>query len=95
MASTKEYLNIILDRFSDIDGISYKKILDEYELIYKGTVFGWIYNDNFFVKPLISVCWALKNAINEKEYSQKMVQISEFESTEFYKSLIEDIKLVS
>lgn len=91
MASTKEYLNIILDRFSDIDGISYKKILDEYELIYKGTVFGWIYNDNFFVKPLISVCWA----INEKEYSQKMVQISEFESTEFYKSLIEDIKLVS
>ena len=50
MASSKEYLEYILDCLSDLDEISYRPMMGEYILYYKGKVIGGIYDDRFLVK---------------------------------------------
>ena len=52
MASTKEYLNFILEQLSELDDISYRAMMGEYILYYRGKVFGGIYDDRFLVKPV-------------------------------------------
>ena len=51
MASTKEYLDFILEQLSEVDGIQFRAMMGEYVLYYRGKVFGGIYDDRFLVKP--------------------------------------------
>lgn len=50
MASTKEYLDYILDLLREVDGITYKKMMGEYVLYKDGIVFGGIYDNRFLIK---------------------------------------------
>ena len=50
MASSKEYLDFILEQLSDLDDISYKAMMGEYIIYYKGKIVGGIYDDRFLVK---------------------------------------------
>ena len=52
MASSKDYLDLILDQLSGLDEITYKAMLGEYILYYRGRVFGGIYDDRLLVKPV-------------------------------------------
>ncbi len=51
MASGKEYLDFILDQLSGLDGISYRAMMGEYIIYYRGKIIGGIYDDRFLVKP--------------------------------------------
>lgn len=51
MASTKDYLDFILEQLSELNEISYRAMMSEYVLYYRGKVFGGIYDDRFLVKP--------------------------------------------
>ena len=51
MASSKDYLDYILDQLSLIDGITYRPMMGEYILYCNGKIFGGIYDDRFLVKP--------------------------------------------
>ena len=48
MASSKEYLNFILEQLSDLEEISYKSMMGEYIIYYRGKIVGGIYDDRFF-----------------------------------------------
>ncbi|MBR3144867.1 MAG: competence protein TfoX, partial [Clostridia bacterium] len=50
MASSKEYLDYILEQLSGIDDISYRTMMGEYIIYYKGKVIGGIYDNRFLVK---------------------------------------------
>ena len=50
MASSKDYLNYVLDCLSDLDEISYRPMMGEYVIYYKGKVIGGIYDDRFLLK---------------------------------------------
>ena len=50
MASTKEYLDYILDLLHEVDGITYKKMMGEYVLYKDEIVFGGIYDNRFLIK---------------------------------------------
>ena len=50
MASSKEYLDFILEQFSELEGISYRAMMGEYILYYGGKIVGGIYDDRFLVK---------------------------------------------
>ena len=50
MASTKNYRDFILEQLSILDDISYKPMIGEYLLYYKGILFGGIYDDRLLVK---------------------------------------------
>ena len=47
MASSKEYLNFVLEQLSELDNISHRAMMGEYILYYKGKIIGGIYDDRF------------------------------------------------
>ena len=51
MASSKEYLNFILEQLSELDEITYKRMMGEYIIYYRGKIVGGIYDDRLLVKP--------------------------------------------
>ena len=51
MASSKEYLDFILEQLSDLDGVSYRAMMGEYVIYYSQKVVGGIYDDRFLIKP--------------------------------------------
>ena len=52
MASDKVYLAYILDQLSELEGITYRPMMGEYLIYYKGKLVGGIYDDRFLVKPV-------------------------------------------
>ena len=48
MSSTKDYRDFILEQLSILDNITYKPMMGEFLLYYKGVLFGGIYDDSFF-----------------------------------------------
>lgn len=51
MASSKEYLDYVLDQLSDAGEVSSRAMMGEYVIYYRGKVVGGIYDDRFLVKP--------------------------------------------
>ena len=45
MSSTKEYLDFILEQLSDLDEISFRAMMGEYIIYYRGKVVGGIYEE--------------------------------------------------
>lgn len=54
MASTKEYRDYVLEQLSLLDDISYKPMMGEYLLYYRGVLFGGIYDDRLLIKEVES-----------------------------------------
>lgn len=55
MASSKEYLDYVLDLLKEVNGITYKKMKGEYILYKDEVIFGGIYDDRFLVKKTRSL----------------------------------------
>ena len=51
MASSKEYLNFILEQLSGLEEITYKPMMGEFIIYYRGKIVGGIYDDRLLVKP--------------------------------------------
>ena len=68
MASTKEYLEFILEQLSDLEEISYRAMMGEYIIYYRGKVVGGIYDDRFLIKPTKSAVNMMPNADMELPY---------------------------
>lgn len=50
MASSKEYLNFILEQLSGLEEITYKPMMGEFIIYYRGKIVGGIYDDRLLVK---------------------------------------------
>lgn len=51
MASSKEYLQFVLEQLSALTDVSYCPMMGEYVLYCHGVVVGGIYDDRFLLKP--------------------------------------------
>lgn len=51
MASTKEYLDYVLEQLSDTEEISWRPMMGEYILYGRGKVVGGVYDDRLLLKP--------------------------------------------
>ncbi len=91
MASGKEYLDFILDQLSGLDGISYRAMMGEYIIYYRGKIIGGIYDDRFLVKPTKSAAAMMPDAEREVPYegAKEMLLVDDVENREFLKKLIE------
>ncbi len=91
MASTKEYLEYILEQLSDLEDITYRAMLGEYILYYRGKIIGGIYDDRFLVKPVKVVQSMMPNADWELPYegAKEMLLVDDVENREFLKELVE------
>lgn len=67
MASSKEYLEYVLEQLSDLGDISYKVMMGVY-YYYCGKIIGGIYNDRFLIKPVKSAISMMPNANGELPY---------------------------
>ena len=93
MASSKEYLQFILDQLSDLDGITYRKMMGEYIIYYRDKIIGGIYDDRFLIKPFKSVMEYIPEITYEIPYegAKPMILIKEVDSKEFLTGLFEVI----
>ena len=91
MASSKEYLDFILDQLSELDGISWRKMMGEYILYRHGKIVGGIYDDRFLVKPTRSAAAMMPDAGMEIPYegAKKMLLVDNVENREFLRELLE------
>ena len=91
MASSKEYLDFILDQLSELDGISWRKMMGEYILYRHGKIVGGIYDDRFLVKPTKSAAAMMPDAGMEIPYegAKKMLLVDNVENREFLRELLE------
>ena len=51
MVSSKEYLDFILDQLSELEEISYRAMMGEYIIYYRGKIIGGIYDDRWIWWP--------------------------------------------
>ena len=68
MASSKEYLNFILEQLSELEDITYRTMMGEYIIYYHGKIVGGIYDDRLLVKPVKSAIEYMPNAEYELPY---------------------------
>lgn len=60
MASSKEYLQFILGQLAELEEISYRAMMGEFIIYYRGKIVGGIYDDRLLVKPVkaaLSYLW--------------------------------------
>ena len=91
MPSTKEYLTFILDQLSDLDDVTYKAMMGEYIIYYRGKVAGGIYDDRFLVKPVKAALSMMPDAEMELPYegAKEMLLVDNVENKEFLAELLE------
>ncbi len=51
MASSKEYLDFVLDQLSGVEGVATRAMMGEYVLYCGGKVVGGVYDDRLLLKP--------------------------------------------
>lgn len=55
MASSRDYLEFVLELLKEVKGITYKKMMGEYLLYQDNILFGGIYDDRFLIKKTKSL----------------------------------------
>ena len=68
MASSREYLDFILEQLSGLENISFRTMMGEFILYYRGRIIGGIYDDRFLVKPTKSARAMMPDADMELPY---------------------------
>ena len=91
MASSKEYLDFILEQLSRLDDVTYRAMMGEYIIYYRNKIVGGIYDDRFLVKPTKSAMLMMPNADMEVPYegAKEMLLVDDVDNREFLKDLIE------
>ena len=90
MASSREYLDYILEQLSDLEGISYRAMMGEYILYLRGRIVGGIYDDRLLVKPTRSAVAYLPGAHYEQPYpgAKEMLLVDEVDRPGFVSGLL-------
>lgn len=91
MASSKEYLDFILEQLSELDDVTYRAMMGEYIIYYRGKIVGGIYDDRLLVKPTKSAVAMMPNADMELPYdgAKEMLLVDNVDNKEFLRKLLE------
>jgi len=93
MASSKEFLDFVLEQLSTLPDISYRAMMGEYIIYYRDKIIGGIYDNRFLIKPTASALKIIPNAQMEIPYNgaKPMIMIPDIENTELLTNLITTI----
>ena len=91
MVSSKEYLEYVLEQLSDLEDISYRAMMGEYIIYYRGKIIGGIYDDRFLIKLVKSAKEMMPDASMELPYdgAKEMLLVDEVENREFLGELFD------
>ena len=68
MATSKEYLNFILDQMSELDGITHRQMMGEYIIYHHSKIAAYLCDDRLLVKILPSTTALMPDASHEPPY---------------------------
>lgn len=89
MASSKEYLNFVMGQLSELEKITYRKMMGEYIIYFHGKIVGGIYDDRLLVKPVKSAVNFMPNVVYEIPYegAKEMLLVGEVDDKNFLTGL--------
>ena len=89
MASSKEYLQFILEQLSELEEITYRAMMGEFIIYYRGKIVGGIYDDRLLVKPVKSAISYMSTVLYELPYegAKEMLFVDEVDNKEFLTGL--------
>ena len=89
MASKKEYLDFVLEQLSELEDISYKAMMGEFIIYYRGKIVGGIYDDRLLVKPVKAAVSYMPMATYELPYegAREMLLVENIDDREFLTGL--------
>ena len=91
MASSKDYLQFVLEQLSELQEITYRAMMGEFILYYKGKIVGGIYDDRLLVKKTKSALECMPAAVCDFPYAgaKEMLLVEEIDNKEFLTKLVE------
>ena len=89
MASSKAYLEFILDQLSDLEEITYRAMMGEYIIYYMGKIIGGIYDNRFLVKPVNAAIRLMPKSTYELPYqgAKEMQLVDDIDNRYFLNTL--------
>ncbi len=93
MPSSRNFLLYVLDNLSNLRDITYRKMMGEYILYYRGVVIGGVYDDRFLIKPLKSALMLLPDAEMDIPYegAKKMLRVDDISDRKLLASVVNAI----
>ena len=97
MASSREYLQFVLERLSDLEDVSWRAMMGEYLLYVRQKVVGGIYDNRLLVKPTQSALALMPHAPRELPYEggSELLLVERVEDSDFlvalFRALAEDL----
>ena len=93
MPSSKEYLEYVMDQLSGLQDVTYKAMMGEYIIYYRGKIVGGIYDDRFLVKPVKAALDMMPDAEMEIPYegAKQMILVDDVENRSFLTELLENM----
>ncbi len=91
MASSKEYLEFILGQLSELEEITYRVMMGEFIIYYRGKIVGGIYDDRLLVKPVKSAISYMPTASYELPYegAKEMLLVDDVDNKGFLAGLFD------
>ncbi len=85
----QEYLDFIIGQLSELEDITYRKMMGEYIIYFRGKIVGGIYDDRLLVKPVESAVDFMSNAVYELPYegAKEMLLVDEVDDKNFLTGL--------
>ena len=89
MASSKEYLNFILEQLSELEEVTYRAMMGEYIIYYRGKIVGGIYDVRLLVYPVKSAISLMPDAAYELPYegAKEMLLVDDVDNKDFLTQL--------
>ena len=90
MASSKDYLDFIMEQLSELDDVTYRTMMGEYIIYLRGKVIGGIYDNRFLVTPTSAALAMMPDADRELPYegAKEMLLVDNVDSREFLRDLL-------
>ena len=85
MASSKNYLQFVLEQLSELQEITYRAMMGEFIIYYRGKIVGGIYDDRLLVKPVKSAISYMPTAPYELPYegAKEMLLVDNVDNKNF------------
>lgn len=91
MATTKDYLNFVLDQLSGLSEITSRSMMGEYLLYYRGKLFGEVCDNRLFLKPVPAAVELLPGAAYAPPYpgAKELLLMEELDDRELLARVVE------
>jgi TfoX/Sxy family transcriptional regulator of competence genes len=89
MASSQECLEFILGQLSELDEVTYRAMMGEFIIYYRGKIVGGIYDDRLLIKPVRSAISYMTTASYALPYegAKEMLLVDEVDNKEYLTGL--------